>query len=206
MTSLLSSATVLFFILDPFGNVPKVLVTMRGIEKSRRERILVRELLIALGLMVVFLFAGQPILNAMNVSQKSLSVGGGVLLLLIAIRMVFPPASNGQGEQAETEEPFIVPLAIPYFAGPATLATVAVMGTKQPDQRHVWLGAIVAAWFVASLVMFFGSRLAGVLGKRGLVATERLMGMILVMISVEMLFTGIASFVEGMSTQLATVH
>lgn len=203
MMSLVSSATVLFFVLDPFGNVPKVLVALRGIEKKRREQILVRELLIALAVIVLFLYVGQSVLEMMHVSQMSLSAGGGFLLLLIAIRMVFPPAPIA-GADETSEEPFIVPLAIPYFAGPATLATVAVMGTKQPELRHVWLGAVFLAWGLAAVIMFFGSRLAGLLGKRGLVATERLMGMILVAIAVEMLFNGIAQFVEGMTAQVAT--
>jgi len=201
--TLLSSAAVLFFILDPFGNVPKVLVVLKNIEKRRREQILIRELLIALGIMVLFLFAGHTFLELMHVSQKSLSVGGGFLLLLIAIRMVFPPTAQG-AEGDDAEEPFIVPLAVPYFAGPASLATIAVMGSGEPSERMVWLGAIVLAWFIASTIMFFGSRLAGLIGKRGLIATERLMGMILIAIAVEMLFTGIGEFIQGMELHVAS--
>ena len=194
--TLLSTAALLFFILDPFGNVPKFLVALRGTAREQRDRIMVRELAIALSVMVVFLFVGQHLLDLMHVTEKSLSVGGGLLLLMIAFRMVFPAPVDP--DQAGEPEPFIVPLAIPYFAGPATLATVAVLGSSEPGRIWVWLAAIFLAWLAASTVILLGSRIAGVLGSRGLIAIERVMGMLLIAIAVEMLFTGVASFVTSL--------
>jgi len=195
--TLWSSATLLFFVLDPFGNIPKVLVALKHMDRRRRDRVLVRELLIALGVILLFLFVGEHLLKVMHVTKESLKVGGGVILFLIALRMVFP--SQSVSADAEAEDPFIVPLAIPYFAGPATLATVVVLGSGQPDRRHVWVLAVLLAWLASGVTLLAGNRLAGVLGKRGLIATERLMGMILVAIAAEMLLTGVRAFLAASS-------
>ncbi len=193
--SLWSAATLVFFVLDPFGNVPKVLVTLKHTQSKRRDRVLVRELVIALVVIVMFLFLGRRILDVMHLSQEALSVGGGIVLFLIAIRMIFPPAEV-VGDPAD-DEPFVVPLAVPYFAGPATLATVTVMGSDQPSRWPTWLAAVVIAWLAAAIIMVLGNRLAGLVGRRGLVAMERLMGMVLVAISVEMLFRGFRTFQQS---------
>ncbi len=190
--TLWSAATLLFFVLDPFGNVPKVLVTLQHAKTRRREQILLRELVIALMVMLLFLFLGRRVLDVMQLSQEALTVGGGIVLFLIGVRMVFPVSSNGV--VAPEEEPFVVPLAIPYIAGPATLATVTVMGSDQPDRWPVWLAAVMLAWLAAATIILLGNRLAGLIGRRGLVALERLMGMVLIAIAVEMLFRGIRAY------------
>lgn len=193
--TLWSSAALLFFVLDPFGNVPKVLIALKNMDRRRRDRILVRELLIALGVILTFLFVGEHLLRIMHVTEQSLTIGGGVILFLIALRMVFP--GSGAPIQEEGEEPFIVPLAVPYFAGPATIATVIFLGSGEPERRPVWVAAVFLAWLGAGLVILAGNRLASVLGKRGLAATERLMGMVLVAISVEMLMRGVSAFLAA---------
>ncbi|MGB0717256.1 MAG: MarC family protein [Phycisphaerae bacterium] len=192
-----SATTLVFFVLDPFGNVPKVLCTLSGAPLRKRERVLIRELVIALAVIIMFLFLGREVLMLMHLSQEALSVGGGVLLFLIAVRMIFPPADKGG--QSEDEDPFVVPVAIPYIAGPATLATVMVMGTNEPDRWPTWLGAVIVAWCAAGIIMIVGNRLADLIGKRGLIALERLMGMILIAIAVEMLFRGIRMFLASVA-------
>ena len=190
-----SAALLLFFVLDPFGNIPFFLAAVQGVDPSRQRKIIVRELLIALVALVLFLFTGQYVLRFLGISEPSLTVAGGIILLLIAIRMIFPRARNMQEEDLEGE-PFIVPLAIPYVAGPSALASVMLIMNREPDRWPAWLLAIVLAWLPTALIVFFASGLSRFLGKRGLVALERLMGMVLITLAVQMLLTGISEFLS----------
>lgn len=186
----LASATVLLFlVIDPFGNVPFFVAALKQVDPARRKRVVIRELLIAYAVMVVFLFFGQPLLKVLGISGPALTIAGGVILFLIALRMVFP--LRGQTSQEEIEgEPFIVPLAIPYVAGPSVLAVELLLMSDDPTRWPVWLLAISAAWAMTAVIVLFGSQVAERLGSRGLIAIERLMGMILVAIAIQMFLTG----------------
>ena len=187
--TLVSAIVLLFLVIDPFGNVPFFVAALKDVDPSRRRRIIVRELLIAYAVMVAFLFLGQSFLQIVGISGPALTIAGGVILFLIALRMVFP--IRGQSAQEEIDgEPFIVPLAIPYIAGPSVLAVELLLMSDEPTRWLVWLIAITAAWFGTSIVVFFGSEVADRLGSRGLIAIERLMGMILVAIAIQMFLTG----------------
>lgn len=188
--NLVSAAVLMFFVMDPLGNVPLFLSALRHVEPSRQRTIIVRELFIALGILVAFLFAGQPLLNALHVSSPALTTAGGVILLLIAVRMIFPTSERSLKEEI-AGEPFVVPLAIPYTAGPSALATELLLMQQAPDRWYVWLAAIGAAWLASSVILFFASGLRHRLGERGLTAIERLMGMLLITVAIEMLFGGI---------------
>ena len=109
-----SATTLVFFVLDPFGNVPKVLSTLSGAHVRMRERVLIREMLIALGVIIVFLFLGREVLSLLHLTEEALCAGGGLLLIMIAVRMIFPPQDYGNG--ADQDEPFIVPVAVPLSA------------------------------------------------------------------------------------------
>ena len=184
-----SAIVLLILVIDPFGNVPFFVSALKDVAPSRRRRVVVRELLIAYLVMVVFLFAGQPLLKVLGISGPALTIAGGVILFLIALRMVFP--MRGRRPQEEIDgEPFIVPLAIPYVAGPSVLAVELLLMSDEPDQWLVWLIAITVAWAGTSMVVYFGSQVAERLGPRGLIAIERLMGMILVAIAIQMFLTG----------------
>ncbi|MDH3491003.1 MAG: NAAT family transporter [Gammaproteobacteria bacterium] len=186
----LASATVLLFlVIDPFGNVPFFVSALKQVDPARRRRVVVRELLIAYAVMVVFLFFGQPLLKVLGISGPALTIAGGVILFLIALRMVFP--MRGRSSQEDIEgEPFIVPLAIPYVAGPSVLAVELLLMSDEPTRWPVWLVAISIAWAVTAVIVLFGSQVAERLGSRGLIAVERLMGMILVAIAIQMFLTG----------------
>ncbi len=186
----LASATVLLFlVIDPFGNVPFFVSALKQVDPARRRRVVVRELLIAYAVMVVFLFFGQPLLKVLGISGPALTIAGGVILFLIALRMVFP--MRGRSSQEEIEgEPFIVPLAIPYVAGPSVLAVELLLMSDEPTRWPVWLVAISIAWAATAVIVLFGSQVAERLGSRGLIAIERLMGMILVAIAIQMFLTG----------------
>jgi multiple antibiotic resistance protein len=189
-----SVAIMLFLVIDPFGNIPIFLAAMRTVPPERHTRVMVRELLVALVILLAFLFAGPGILKSLGISGPSLTVGGGVILFLIALRMVLPlPA--GHPDAPPPDEPFIVPLAIPYVAGPSTIATVLFLTSREPTRRWEWLVALLVAWAASSAIILGASRLRHIIGDRGLTALERLMGMVLVAVSVQMMMNGLAQWV-----------
>ena len=191
--TLLSAAVLLFFVMDPLGNVPLFLAALKNVEPRRVKRVILRELLIALVAAIAFLFLGRFLLEALHVSSAALTTAGGVILLLIAIRMIFPARDRNLTEHVDSE-PFVVPLAIPYTAGPSLLATVLLFMTREPHRWPVWLGALVLAWLASAVILYFSSNLRRILGDRGLTAMERLMGMLLITVAVEMLMSGIAEY------------
>jgi len=194
--TIFSAAMLLFLVMDPFGNVPFFISALEAVEPHRRQRVIIRELFIALFVMVVFLFGGQFILSVLQITESALTAAGGMVLLLIAIRMVFPRA--GQTTQEDiTGEPFIVPLAIPYVAGPSALASLLLIMNREPERWPEWLAALFAAWLASGLIIYSSTFLSRTLGRRGLIALERLMGMLLVAIAVQMLMSGIAQYVKG---------
>ena len=193
--TLLSAAVLLFFVMDPLGNVPLFLSALRHVDPARYRTVILRELGIALVILIVFLFVGRYLLGLLHVSSAALTAGGGIILLLIALRMIFPSGERTLREEVEGE-PFIVPLAVPYTAGPSTLATELLLMSGEPDRWPVWLGAVVLAWLASAVILYFSASLRKVLGERGLTAMERLMGMLLVIVAVEMLMGGIAEYLE----------
>lgn len=180
--------------MDPLGNVPLFLAALRHTAPERRVKVILRELLIALAIMLVFLGLGRYLLNLLHVSQEALTVAGGVILLLIAVRMVFPTDSSNLQEPV-TGEPFIVPLAVPYLAGPSLLATeILVVSSGPPGMWPWWLLALGLAWGLSAAVLLSAGWLQRFVGDKALVAIERLMGMVLVMIAMQMMLDGLKSF------------
>jgi multiple antibiotic resistance protein len=188
--TLLSAAMLLFLVMDPLGNIPFFVAALKTVDPTRQTRVVVRELLIALLVLILFLFLGRHILNALGISEPALTLSGGVILFLIALRMIFPSTERSMREEVHGE-PFIVPLAIPYVAGPSALATELLLMSQHPDRWTDWLGALTLAWLGTSLILLCASWLRRVLGEKGVVALERLMGMVLVAVAIQMLLTGI---------------
>lgn len=195
--TLFSAAFLLFLVMDPFGNIPFFIAALKAVEEGRRRRVIVRELLIALLVMILFLFSGQYVLAALQISESALTAAGGTVLFLIAVKMIFPP-SRDSGAEVISGEPLIVPLAIPYVAGPSALASLLLIMNREPSRWPEWLLALLAAWFISGLIILSSAFLSNLLGERLLIAIERLMGMLLVVISIQMLMTGIAHFVAGL--------
>ena len=150
--SLILAATVLFIVMDPLGDVPLFLAALEGVDPRRRQRVIVRELLIALAIMVVFLLLGQKLLQLLHVSGEALTAAGGVILLLIAIRMIFPTPERKLEERIQ-DEPFVVPLAVPYTAGPSVLATEILFMSQDPARWPIWLLVVGLAWLPSSLIL-----------------------------------------------------
>ncbi len=199
--TILSAALLLFLVMDPLGNIPLFMTTLKKVEPKRQRKVVIRELIIALIVLVGFLFLGQYLLQALHLSQTALTTAGGIILMIIAIKMIFPATHAPLKEDVEGE-PFIVPLAIPYVAGPSAMATALLMMSNEPARWADWLVAVFIAWFVSALIIYFSSYFVRFLGEKGLIAIERLMGMILITVAVQMLLTGIAEFV-GKSISVA---
>jgi len=191
---IISSAVVLFFVMDPLGNIPIFLSLLKDIEPKRRWKIISRELLIALVILLIFLFFGQQLLNLLQLESESVSIAGGIILFIIGIRMVFPSRGGIMGDQLEGE-PFIVPLAIPLIAGPSTLATLMLFVHSDPTKMLNWLSVLLIAWAITAVILLSAPIFYKILRKRGLAAIERLIGMILIMISVQMFVNGIKSVI-----------
>jgi len=189
-----TSATILLLLItDPIGNIPLFASALRNVKPARRPVVIVREILIAFLLLLTFMFVGAPFLKAMNLSELALQIGGGIILFLIALRMVFPPPRT---DDPDTEtEPLIVPLAIPAVAGPSALATVLLLVSQQPEQRMEWIAALCVTMLVCAVVLVSAERIQRLVGSRIVIAVERLMGLVLVSVAIEMLMRGIKTFV-----------
>lgn len=191
--SIASAAILLFLILDPLGNVPVFLGLLKPLAPARRRHVLRRELLIALAVLMLFLWAGQWVLQAMHLRQESVSIAGGIVLFLIGLRMVFPSAEGVFGATGEGE-PFIVPMAIPMVAGPSGMAAVMLLGSQAPTRMLDWTIALLIAWVGTAAILYSATYLYRLLGQSVLLAVERLMGMLLIALSVQMFLDGVRAY------------
>lgn len=189
----------LFLIMDPLGNLPVCLSMLREYSPRRQRSILFRELIIALMVIVLFIYLGAGLMKMLNIHQSTLRIAGGVILFMISIKMIYPPTDSGSNTQAE-KDPLIVPIAVPLFAGPSLLAAVMVYGSKG-NAGIIPLAGTLTAWFMSLGIMMVGPTLARFLGKRGLRACERLMGLILILLSVQMLEDGIKLYITNVLGQ-----
>ncbi len=196
MDSFISSVITLALVMDGFGNIPLFITALKKVSPERRKIVLIRELSIAMLIMVLFLFCGKWFLQAFGIHSYSLSIAGGIILFLISIDLVFGKGSGDETPKNDlTGEPFIVPLAIPLVAGPAALSLVLIIAA-QHSNKFITLGSVVCASVVNSVILMSSFPLSKLLGPRGLTAIERLSGMILILMSVDMVLGGIAEFVK----------
>jgi multiple antibiotic resistance protein len=186
-------AISLFFILDPIGIIPVELALLAGIDPKRRTKILIRECLIALGIMIAFMFFGSEILSGFGVNTASAQIGGGIILFLIALDMVLP--SHKEQIQAEKREPLIVPIAIPLIAGPGLLSTIMLYSHREPNKLKLLL-VIGLTWLAASLIIVSAQKIGNILGKSGMAAIEKLFGLLLTLMSVNMIGAGIFEMIK----------
>ncbi|MGF1874155.1 YhgN family NAAT transporter [Photobacterium frigidiphilum] len=191
----MSAAVMLFLIMDPLGNLPVMLSILRHIEPKRRRIIMVRELCFALIILLLFLFGGKQMLEFLHVSTETVSISGGIILFLIAIKMIFPQPGGVTG-LAAGEEPFLVPMAIPMIAGPSVLASLLLLSNQDPTRIWDWVLAVLLAWGGSFVILMFHEVFNRLLGEKGLKAVERLMGLLLVMIAVQMFLDGIRAYLS----------
>ena len=186
----------LFLLMDSIGNLPLFIAILKDIPRKRQLQIIFREMIIALLIMVAFQFVGESVLYALQIQQYAVLVSGGIILFLLSLRMIFPSAHDADANVKKDKEPFIVPLAIPLVAGPAVLALIMLYSRQQPEP-YITITAIVLAWILTTAILLSSAFLNKILGKRGIIACERLMGLILTMMSVQMFLQGIAQFSEA---------
>jgi multiple antibiotic resistance protein len=188
-----SAVVTLFLIMDPLGNIPLFLSALKDVAPERRRRVLVREIAFAYLVLLVFVFLGNYVLAFLRLEQETISVAGGIVLFLIALRMIFPVDGAGQGDALEGE-PFLVPLAVPLLAGPSTLAALLLLQRSAPTETALLVVAVTVAWALSGVILLSSTFFYRLLRERGLIAVERLMGMLLVMVAVQMFMEGIRAF------------
>jgi MarC family membrane protein len=197
IAEIFSAAVLLLLVIDPFGNVPIVIAALANVRSERRIRVVLRECAAAYVILLVFMLGGRTFLKWMQLSEVSLAIAGGIILFLIALRMVFHHPEGVFGDPPGAE-PFVVPLAIPAIAGPSALATVMLMVSRDPSHRLAWIVALTIAMAITTLVLLAAYRLQRALGERGMIAVERLMGLVLTAIAVQMLLDGVQAYVVGL--------
>lgn len=196
MTEMIAATVLLFLIMDPLGNLPIFMSVLKHLEPKRRRIVLIRELLIALILMLTFLFAGEKILAFLNLRTETVSISGGIILFLIAIKMIFPSPESSVTGLSAGEEPFLVPLAIPLVAGPSILATLMLLSHQYPNQISHLVLALMIAWGLSATILLMSNLFLRLLGNKGVSALERLMGLILVMLSTQMFLDGVRAYLS----------
>lgn len=187
-------AATLFFIMDPLGNIPTFQAILKNFDAKARVKIISRELVFALIILLLFLIAGTKILSFLGLTQPSLNIAGGILLFIIAIKMVFPSGESFKDQQYD--DPFIVPLAVPLIAGPSTIAVLLLLSSSQPDRIVEWIVALFIAWILATVILVASPFILKFLGDRGLKAIERLMGMLLILIAIQMFLNGLSQYLK----------
>ena len=191
--SFLSAFILLLLVLDPLGSLPVFIPIMRDVPPERRTRVALREVAIAFAVLFAFMFLGEGFLRVMRLSERSLEVAGGVILLMVAIRMIFSHEGGVYGTP-EGKEPFIFPLAVPLLAGPSAMATVLLLASRQPDSVMAWAGALTCAMAVSGAVLLLCERIRRLLGDSVVSALEKLMGLVLTAIAVEMILAGLKQY------------
>ena len=191
--SFLSALILLLLVLDPLGGLPISIPIMNSVPKERRRRVALREVTIAFAVLLGFMFAGEAFLRVMHLSERSLEVAGGVILLIIAIRMIFSSGSATYG-LPQGREPLIFPLAVPLLAGPSAMATVLLLASRQPGRVIEWVAALAVAMLISGSVLLLAGRIRRLLGDSVISATEKLMGLVLTAIAVEMILAGLKRY------------
>ena len=194
--SLTSTVVILLMVMDPLGNIPLFVSLLQNVPPRRRNLIILRECAIAFSVLLFFVFSGRRILDLLGLSDSALNIAGGVILFLIALRLIFRHPEGVYGNYTSNAEPFIVPLAIPSVAGPSAIATVILLVSRAPERIADWILALTVASAITLALLLAAGRIAQMLGSRGLAALERLIGLLLTAIAVEMLMKGIESFVR----------
>lgn len=191
-------AYALFLLMDPIGNIPLFISILKDLEGKRQIQIIFRELVIALGVMILFNFIGDALLRSLNVSQYTVLISGGIILFILSLKMIFPSRKDADVDLPHEKEPFIVPLAVPLVAGPAVLAAI-ILFARQEENNLMTIGSIVIAWAASTIILLCSTFLKKILGWRGIIACERLMGLLLTMLAIQM-------FLEGITQYLAVIH
>lgn len=184
----------LFLLMDSIGNIPLFISLLKDYSPRKQRLIILREMCIALAVIILFNFLGDTLLDLLGVTPYATMISGGIILFLIALKMIFPTGRDPHVESSHKHEPFIVPLAIPLVAGPAVLAAVMLYSHETPS--YITLISVFFAWVPSLFILLGSSMLKRVLGWRGISACEKLMGLILTLLAVEMFLKGVTLYVN----------
>ncbi|MCU4136788.1 YhgN family NAAT transporter [Buchnera aphidicola (Sitobion miscanthi)] len=197
MTEIISTTILLILIMDPLGNLPIFMTILKHLEEKRRRIVVIREMIIALIIMLIFLFVGEKILIILNLKTETVSISGGIILFLIAIKMIFPSEDSKSNEVSSYEEPFLVPLAIPLVAGPSLLATLMLLSHQYLHHMSYLIGSLLIAWCFTVIILLSSGLFLKLFGSKGVNALERLMGLVLIMLSTQMFLDGIRTWFKN---------
>jgi len=197
---ILLMAYTLFLLMDPIGNIPLFISTLKEIDRKRQRFIILRELFIALGVMIFFNYLGDALLKGLEIDQFTVLISGGIILFILALKMIFPSYKEPDVAGPQSKEPLIVPLAIPLVAGPATLAMIMLYSRQEPNNFYS-ISAIGIAWALSTIILLSAPTLMRILGWRGIIATERLMGLLITMVAIQMFFQGITEYFSFLHAQ-----
>jgi len=195
--TLMSAVFTLFFVMDPLGNVPMFIAVLDNVPEHRRMKVLWREILISLFILLSGLLFGNYVMQHLGIKQAALNITGGIILFIIALRMIFPIKDSSAFGETPDGEPFIVPLAVPFIVGPSSLSIVMLMAAKEPTRIPEWIAAIAIAWVLNSAILLASYPISHFLGQKVMIAITRLMGMLLTAIAVQMALSGIAQFMAS---------
>lgn len=194
--SILATAFSLFLLMDSIGNIPLYLSLLKNFDEKRQRAIILRELIIALIVIILFMFLGDALMSFLQISDSTIQIAGGVILFLICLKMIFPSKDDPQERIPLDQEPLVVPLAVPFVAGPAVLAAVMIY-SRQNGSYWSMILAIIIAWFASLVILLASSFLKNILGWRGITALERLMGLVLILIAMQMFLSGLHTFMQS---------
>ena len=194
--SIISTMLLLLFVLDPFGNIPLLLSILKNATPKQRYKIIIRESIIGLMILMVFFFFGEKFLNIFHLQTESITIAGGIIFFIISLKMIFPNAHGDSIFATKEEDPLVVPIAMPLIAGPGALATLLVL--VQTNQEHLpsLFVSLFLAWIISGAILLFSPLFYKVLKNKGLTALERLMGMLLLIMAVQMFIDGIKGLVN----------
>ena len=192
MSAFFSVTLTLFFVIDALGQIPTYLDLLKPFDAKKQKKIAIRELLIALVIMLVFHYFGQGLLTLLHVSKTTVQVAGGIILFLISIRLIF---SDEERTKWKEQEPFIVPIATPIIAGPSVLAAIMIFAQNNPSD-FVICGAVILAWFLSATLFLFAKPIHKIVKDQGLNAAQRLMGLIVALIAVQLFLEGIIGLLQ----------
>lgn len=196
--SFLHAALILILVTDPLGNIPLFITALERVAVARKTRVILREVAVAFGILLLAMVGGRGALAVLGIGDASLKAAGGVILLLIAINMIFPAAGARMGEGPTDGEPLIVPIAVPLIAGPSAIATAMLIAAGNPSRMPEWIGALAISMVLTLASLFLSSTFKRLLGVQLLSAIERLMGLVLTAVSVDMIMSGAGAYFSAL--------
>jgi multiple antibiotic resistance protein len=182
----------LFLLMDAIGNLPLYIALLQGIAPSKQKKIILREMIFAIIIIFAFAFLGDYLLKFLHITSETMQIAGGIILFIISLQMIFQKEEK-VSDLIQITEPFLVPLAVPLIAGPAVLTTIILYSHQNIPISHILLGASIA-WILSLIILLLAPFIAKRLGERGILAIQKLMGLILVLLSVQMFLDGLKIF------------